>query len=249
MKRMRKIIEIDEERCNGCGQCVIACAEGALEIIDGKARLVSENYCDGLGACLGDCPQDAIRIIEREAEEFDPEAVEEYLKGKEARGQQDQPAPCACPSTQLQTFGASSCEQANVPRSQGPLRSALTHWPIQIHLVPPTAPFLRGADLLIAADCTTIAYPGFHQEFLPGKVVMMGCPKFDDVKSYYKKFVDIFETADIKSVTVLIMEVPCCSGLPMMLKKAMDATGRQIPMEVIVVGTRGDILKRTQSAA
>ena len=250
MKIMRKIVKIDEELCDGCGQCVPGCAEGAIEIIDGKARLVSESYCDGLGACLGECPNGAITIVEREAEDFDEEAVEEYLKEKEkAEKPFEIPLPCGCPSTQVQTFIPKAPDKTAIRDVQTGTQSTLSHWPVQINLVPPTAPFLKGADLLIAADCTPLAYPNFHKDFLKGKVVMIGCPKFDDVENYILKFTEIFKNDDIKSITALIMEVPCCSGLPMIVKRAMDAAGKDIPFEEIVISTRGDILKRDQKVA
>ena len=251
MKIMRKIIEIDEELCDGCGQCVPGCAEGAIAIIDGKARLVSENYCDGLGACLGECPNGAISIVEREAEDFDEYAVEAYLKEKEHPKEQiDVPLACGCPSTQVQTFIPRVSDiKATDKESQPGTESTLSHWPVQINLVPPIAPFLKGADLLIAADCTVVAYANFHQDFLKDKVVMIGCPKFDDVEDYTQKFTDIFKTADIKSITALIMEVPCCSGLPMIVKSAMDRAGKDIPMEQIVISTRGEILTQEKIAA
>jgi len=244
MKIKRKIIEIDEELCDGCGQCVPSCAEGALDIVDGKARLVSEVYCDGLGACLGECPTGALQIVEREVEDFDEEAVEEFLKSKaKETPPQEATLPCGCPSTQIQSFiSPTPCQEANEPISQESSESAMSHWPVQISLVPPTAPFLKGSNLLIAADCTPVAYPDFHRDFLRGKTVMVGCPKFDDVEEYIQKFADIFKTADIKSITALIMEVPCCSSLPVIIKKAMDAAGKDIPMEEIVISTRGEIL-------
>jgi ferredoxin len=251
MKIMRKIIEIDEELCDGCGQCVPGCAEGAIDIADGKARLVSETYCDGLGACLGECPNGAINIVEREAEDFDEEAVEAYLKGKEhPKEKLDVPLACGCPSTHVQNFipifsDIKTTEKESQPRSE----STLSHWPVQINLVPPNASFLNGADLLIAADCTPFAYPNFHRDFLNGKVVMVGCPKFDDVEDYILKFTEIFKSSDIKSITSLIMEVPCCSGLPMIVKRALDAAGKDIPMEEIVISTRGEILKKEKAAA
>ena len=251
MKLKRKIIEIDEQRCDGCGQCVPACAEGAIQVVDGKAKLVAERYCDGLGACLGECPNEALRIIECEAEEFDEEAVEEYL---ESRDQIETPAEatmaCGCPSTQIQSFvSPTSYQEANEPISQGSSVSALSHWPVQIRLVPSTAPFLKGADLLVTADCTPVAYPNFHQDFLKGKVVMVGCPKFDEVQAYIQKFADIFNTADIKSITVLVMEVPCCQGLSIIIEKAMEIAGKEIPMEKVVISTRGQVLKRQKLAA
>jgi ferredoxin len=243
MKVKRKIIEIDPELCDGCGLCVPSCAEGAIQVIDGKARLVAEKYCDGLGACLGECPNYALKITEREADDFDETAVEDHLKTSEKK---EAPAgtvlPCGCPSTQLQTFAsAEACQQANVPRVQEGQESALSHWPVQIKLVPANAPFLKGADLLVVADCTPLAYPNFHRDFLKGKVVMMGCPKFDDVQEYIQKFTDIFNIAGIKSITTAIMEVPCCSGLPFIVKKALAASGKKIPMEEWVVSVRGQL--------
>ncbi len=251
MKVMRKIVKIDEELCDGCGQCVPGCAEGAIEIIDEKARLVSESYCDGLGACLGECPNGAITIVEREAEDFDEEAVEVYLKEKEkAEKPVEPPLACGCPSTHVQTFIPKTPDKRGLTEGSRPAtESTLSHWPVQINLVPPSAPFLKGADLLIAADCAPLAYPDFHKDFLKGKVVMIGCPKFDNVEDYILKFTEIFKVAGIKSVTSLIMEVPCCSGLPMIVKRAMDAAGKDIPMEEIVISTKGDILKREQKVA
>ncbi|MFO0752262.1 MAG: 4Fe-4S binding protein [Thermodesulfovibrionales bacterium] len=252
MRVNRKIVEIDEARCNGCGQCVPNCAEGALRIVNGKVRLVSEIYCDGLGACLGNCPQDAIRIIEREAEAFDEEATEHYLK-KRAEEEKRKAAPApqggGCPSSRIRMFGGGSpCAGANKPVAQDDSLSALSHWPVQIRLVPPTAPFLKGAHLLVAADCTPVAYPDFHRDFLRGKVVMIGCPKFDNADEYLQKFTDIFRTADIKSVTVAIMEVPCCSRLPQIVERGMAVSGRKVPVEVVVISTRGEPITRQAMA-
>ncbi|MBA2848631.1 4Fe-4S ferredoxin [Thermosulfuriphilus ammonigenes] len=239
-KRVRKIIEIDEELCDGCGQCVPACAEGAIEIVNGKARLVAEKYCDGLGACLGECPKGALRIVERPAEEFDEEAVKKYLEEKKKAQNKD---GFTCPSARLQFYaqGAPACETANIPRAQ--TNSALCHWPIQIRLVPPTAPFLKGARLLVAADCTPVAYPRLHEDFLQGRIILLGCPKFDDPQGYIEKFSQIFAQADIKDITALIMEVPCCGGLPVMIKKGMELAGKDIPLRVVTIGTRGAILR------
>ena len=246
MKRLRKIIEIDEELCDGCGQCVTGCAEGSLQIVDGKAKMVSDNLCDGLGACIGECPNGALRIVEREAEEFDEEAVEKYLAEKEAAKQKQQPVlACGCPSTNIQTFApVSSCREANIPVGFEDSESALSHWPIQIRLIPATAPFLKGADLLVLADCCGVAIPTLHKDLLKGRVVMIGCPKFDDIQEYVEKFADIFKTADIKSVLSVVMEVPCCSGLPMIVKKGMDAAGKNIPIKELVISTRGKILEQ-----
>ncbi len=247
MKVKRKIIEIDEEKCNGCGECVPSCAEGAIQVIDGKARLAAEKYCDGLGACLGECPQDALKIVEREAEDFDEKAVEHHLKAAEPPTSKEAPTmACGCPSAQIQSFSRrpTACEEANKPKTQASSASALSHWPVQIKLVPPTAPFLKGADLLVAADCTPIAYPDFHRDFLQGKTVMLGCPKFDDAEEYVRKFTDIFKTAGIKSVTILTMEVPCCQGLPVIVKKGMAAAGVTVPIKHVIVSLRGEILGR-----
>jgi len=250
MKVLRKIIEIDEERCDGCGECVPGCAEGALQIVDGKARVIEDKYCDGLGACIGECPNDALRIVERETAEFDEEAVEKYLAEKERKTSEQEPLmPCGCPSAHIQSFmPASSCQEANAPSFiEGGESSALSHWPVQIRLVPANAPFLKGADLLVVADCVPIAYPAFNRDFLKGKTVMVGCPKFDDIEEYISKFADIFKIAGIKSVTTVIMEVPCCSGLPTIVKKGMDAAGAAIPMEEVVISARGKILEKTNA--
>lgn len=244
MKVKRKVIQIDEEKCDGCGQCVPSCAEGAIQIIDGKAKLVAEKYCDGLGACLGTCPNDALKVLERDVDEFDEKAVEEHLKTKEPLPES---MPCGCPSAQIQTFAPHTerPEPASIPTHE----SALTHWPVQIRLVPPKAPFLNGADLLVAADCTPIAYPNFHADFLKGKAVMVGCPKFDDVEAYVQKFSEIFKTGDVKSVTVVVMEVPCCQGLPFIVRKGLELAGKKIPFEKVIISSQGEILKRENLAA
>ncbi|MFH2011982.1 MAG: 4Fe-4S binding protein [Pseudomonadota bacterium] len=246
MKVKRKIIEIDEEKCDGCGQCVPSCAEGAIQIVDGKARLYAEKYCDGLGACLGECPNDALRIVEREADDFDEEAVETHLKSQEAAQDSGEgKMACGCPSTLIQSFvPEKSCHDANAPVSYSNSVSALSHWPVQIKLVPPTAPFLKGADILVAADCTPFAYPNFHRDFIRSKVVLVGCPKFDDVQEYIERFADIFRTAGIKGITVVVMEVPCCQGLPSIVKKGMELADKNIPIDQVVISARGEILKR-----
>ena len=259
MRVKRKVVQIDEEKCDGCGICVPACAEGAMQVVDGKARLLADKYCDGLGACLGECPNDALQVIEREADEFDEKAVEQYLEAKakaeaKAEGKADggeATMPCGCPSAQMQSFVRETpCQKADEPAGlAGSHSSALSHWPVQIRLVPPTAPFLKGADLLVAADCTPVAYPDFHREFLHGKVVMVGCPKFDDAQPYIDKFAEIFEKAGLRSVTVLTMEVPCCQGLPVIVKRGMDAAGKKVPMEQVVISTRGEVLKRQKRVA
>lgn len=258
MKSIRKIIKIDAEKCNGCGLCVPTCAEGAIQIVDGKARLVAEKYCDGLGACLGECPEGALQVVDAEVEPFDESAAKAHVAGQAvaSRGQKvDSPKtappsekslPCGCPSSVIRTFTPqTACERANTPVAQaGSGVSALTHWPVQIHLVPPTAPFLRGADLLVAADCTPVAYPRFHDELLRGKTVLLGCPKFDDAEEYVKKFAAIFATAAIKSVTIAVMEVPCCQGLPVIVRKGMALAGKSVPLSVVTISARGEILNQ-----
>jgi Pyruvate/2-oxoacid:ferredoxin oxidoreductase delta subunit len=250
MKTKRKIIQIDEAKCDGCGTCVPSCAEGAIQIVKGKAKLVAEKYCDGLGACLGECPQGALKVVEQKAEEFDEHSVEEHLKSRKAQASSPFPPAQGCPSAMILNLGKPpAAPPADRPGPQAGAQSALTHWPIQIRLVPPTAPFLRGADLLVAADCTPVAYPNFHRDFLNGKVVMVGCPKFDDAPAYVQKFADIFSAAAIRSITVVTMEVPCCQGLPMILRKALELSGKKIPMEQIVISLQGEVLKSQRLVA
>ena len=239
MKIFRKIIEIDDELCDGCGLCMAGCAEGALKIVDGKAKVISDNLCDGLGACMGECPQNALRIVEKETEEFDEKAVEKHL----ARIQPDEAEktlPCGCPSTQTEIFDApNSCPGAASSRDVKASESALAHWPVKIRLIPATAPFLKRADLLVMADCVPVARPDVHNNLLKRKAVMIGCPKFDDLDGHMEKFADIFLNADIKSVTCAIMEVPCCSSLPAAIKKGMEKAGINIPIKEMVIGKRG----------
>ena len=244
MKTIRKIIKIDEELCDGCGLCVPDCAEGSLQNVDGKAKLVADNLCDGLGACLGACPTGALQIIEREADDFDEEAVEEFLKNM-AETEKTQAPVSKCPSAQIHTLTPQTpCQAANKPAMGAPAgSSALGHWPVQIRLIPATAPFLKDADLLIVADCAPVAYPAFHQDFLQGKVVMMGCPKFDDQQSYIDKFADIFRTASIKSINMLIMEVPCCGSMKTIINEALKRAGRDFQVNEHVISVRGELLK------
>jgi NAD-dependent dihydropyrimidine dehydrogenase PreA subunit len=247
MKVMRKIIEIDDDLCDGCGNCVPSCAEGALDIIDGKARVIADIYCDGLGACLGECPTGALRIVEREADEFDEEAVEELLAKQKTEKKPELSLPMSggCPSARIESFSPPGSGQPATAKGEAPPRpSALTHWPVQIMLVPPTAPFLKDADLLVLADCVPVAFPTLHRDFLEGKAVMMGCPKFDDAEHYIEKFSQICSQSGIKSITSVIMEVPCCSALPMIVKKGMELSGVEIPMEEVVISTRGEIIER-----
>ncbi|UJX41493.1 4Fe-4S ferredoxin [Desulfovibrio sp. JY] len=233
----RKIIEIDEALCNGCGQCVTGCAEGALAIVDGKARIVADHFCDGLGACIGHCPTGALQIIEREAPEFDEAAAMAHV----AQAGQPGGKHGGCPSGQPLTL--TPCQQANVPTGQTPVAgSALSSWPIKLRLVPPTAPFLKGARLLLTSDCVPPAFPAFHSAFLPGRVALLGCPKFDDVQAYVDKLTAIVRDNAVADITVLQMEVPCCSGMARIAAMAVAASGRDIPITRVVVGRQGAIV-------
>ncbi|MEZ4524403.1 MAG: 4Fe-4S binding protein [Desulfobacterales bacterium] len=238
MKVMRKIIEIDEELCDGCGQCVTGCAEGALEIADGKAKVVAERFCDGLGACIGECPTGALKIVEREAEEFDEIAVEKYLEEREKK-QAAEKMGCGCPSSQIQVFAPLDA----VPETgKGDVPSFLSHWPVKIRLIPPDAPFLKHADILVLADCCAAAYAALHRDLIKGKVVMMGCPKFDDVQMYVQRFAEIFTLADIRSIASVYMEVPCCSAMPSIIRRGMEKAGKKIPHREIVISKKGKIM-------
>ncbi|MBT9154414.1 MAG: Electron transport complex subunit RsxB [Firmicutes bacterium] len=252
---LRKIIKIDEELCNGCGLCVPGCAEGALQIVDGKAKLVKEQYCDGLGACLGECPTGALIVEERESVEYDEVATNEWLKSigrptvSSAHSAQEakhhapphQPElPCGCPGTNLKTFGKRQTEQpANVPASAG--RSELTQWPIQLMLVPPSAPFLREADLLLAADCVPFAYPDFHRKMLKGRALLIACPKLDNAELYVDKLAQMIRQNDFRSITIAHMEVPCCFGLGRIVNEAVKRSGVKVPVMSINVGVEGEL--------
>jgi len=251
MKAMRKIVEIDEELCNGCGECLPNCAEGAISIINGKAKLKAEKLCDGLGACLGHCPMGALKVVEREADEFDEEAVHHELEAMK----QAEPAPtlgCGCPGSSMMTMNrpagggcpGSRTASLNRPPAAAPgqtpaQESSLGHWPVKLRLVPPEAPFLRGAEVIIAADCAPVALPGFNQR-LAGKVVMIACPKFDDPQPYLNKLVQMFRSSGIKKVQVLRMEVPCCTGLATLVKQASEMAGTDVPVEDLVVTRMGE---------
>ncbi len=316
---VRNIIEIDNDLCNGCGNCIPNCPEGALQVIDGKARLISDLFCDGLGACIGECPLDAIKVVEREAEPYNETRVMEnisrqgknviaahlkhlkdhnesglyneavkYLKDNNIEimvekdmdnkisGNEDK-LPCGCPGSAVMdlrgempcatdgaasgadtgTAAAAESEKSTVPVAKEGVKAAriaellnqlaskeskLRQWPVQIMLVPPTAPYLKGADLLITADCVPFAYAGFHEDFLEDKALLVGCPKLDDSEFYMKKFTEIFRQNDIKSVTVLHMEVPCCFGMISIVEQAMKDSGKNIPVKAVNVGIRGNII-------
>jgi len=252
-RRIRKIVQIDEDKCTGCGECVPACAEGAIRIIDGKARLVSDVYCDGLGACLGHCPEDAITIIEREAEDFDEEAAVAHVAESTEAG----PAPgrrrvasATCPGAATRQFSLGVLPQAGGPTSARPaapssegVPSALTHWPVQLNLVPPGAPFLKGADLLLVADCVPFAMADFHGRVLRGRPVVVGCPKLDDPRLYAEKLAAILSQAELRSLTVVCMEVPCCSMLMGIAEEARRSAGTDTPLKKVRVSLRGQMLE------
>ncbi|MCW5201247.1 4Fe-4S binding protein, partial [Desulfobulbus sp. F4] len=232
----RTIIFIDEELCTGCGECVPNCAEGSLRIVDGKAKLVADKLCDGLGACIGHCPVGALTIIERDAEDFDEEAVKKFLAAEKKK------AAGGCPSAQIRMMQPVACEAANAPAVH--IDSALSHWPVQIRLISPTAPFLENCDLLIAADCTALACPSLHADFLQGRKVMMGCPKFDDQQLYVDRFTELFKTRKLNSVTIVIMEVPCCAAMLQIVRMAHKQAEAAVPVCQAVVSVQGAILSR-----
>jgi NAD-dependent dihydropyrimidine dehydrogenase PreA subunit len=260
---LRKIVTIDQDKCNGCGLCVPSCAEGAIKMVNGKAVLAADNLCDGLGACLGECPQDAIKIIEREADEFDEEAVAQHLGATGGHGQhkhhdhkhhdhkhndhghkhhdhehKHHGHGGGCPGSRAMSFAP---PPASAAAETGSRQSMLAQWPVQLHLVPTTAPYFQDADLLIAADCVPFAYADFHKDFLAGKAVVIGCPKLDDNQLYLQKLTELFRNSTIKSITVMRMEVPCCGGIVMAARQALAACGKDIPLTEVTVGIRGEI--------
>ena len=230
---IRKIIKIDEEKCNGCGACAAACHEGAIEMINGKARLTREDYCDGLGDCLPACPTGAITFEEREAPAYDESAV---LAAKEKKN--TSPLPCGCPGTQSKAITREGCDCAT---SSTPVHSQLSQWPVQIKLVPVNAPYFDGANLLVAADCTAFAYGNFHNDFIRNHITLIGCPKLDSV-DYADKLTAIIANNNIKSVTVVRMEVPCCGGIEHAVKTALQTSGKFIPWRVVTISTDGRII-------
>lgn len=275
----RKIIKIDEEKCNGCSLCIPNCPEGALQIIDDKARLISDLFCDGLGACIGHCPEGAITIEEREAEKYDEKKVMEnivkqgknvikahlkhlkehnetkylnqaieFLKEKNIEVPKDVisstqgPLPCGCPGTMVKDFRPEKKSDA-LPGKAILIQSQLKQWPIQIKLVPPFAPYLDNADILIAADCVPFAYADFHSDLLKGKVLLIGCPKLDDAGYYTEKITQILKNNNIKSITTAHMEVPCCFGLVSVIKSAIEASGKDVPFKEVTISIKGEKLK------
>jgi len=236
---MRKIIHIDEEKCDGCGLCIPNCAEGALQIIDGKARLVSDKYCDGLGACLGHCPRGAISIIEREAEAFDEEAVAQYLARKEKEAPQVQPG--GCPGACLMDLAREKQDPAAAGEPEEEKKSSpsqLGNWPVQLRLVHPEASYFAGAHLLVSADCVPFAHPDFHRDLLKGRTVVVGCPKLDDLEGYLAKLTAIIQANDLRDITVAHMEVPCCTGLVRVVQEAIRRSGKDIPLKLVEVKIR-----------
>ena len=231
----RRIINIDEEKCNGCGACAQACHEGAIGMVNGKAKLLRDDYCDGLGDCLPTCPTGAITFVEREAAEYDEKAVLENKRKKLAAA-----IPHGCPGHQLRRFERAEEESNDEAKSEHRSVSRLGQWPCQIKLVPVNAPYFNGAKLLIAADCTAYAYANMHEDFMKGKITLIGCPKLDDT-DYSEKLTEIIATNDIKSVTVIRMEVPCCGGLEAAAKKALQASGKFIPWQVVTLSLDGKI--------
>lgn len=228
---IRKIIKIDENKCNGCGACAAACHEGAIEMVNGKAKLTREDYCDGLGDCLPACPVNAISFEEREAPAYDHQAVLEAQREKQT------PLPCGCPGTHSKTIERNT---NNTPNTE--IDSQLSQWPVQIKLVPVNAPYFNGANLLVAADCTAYAYGNFHNKFIRNRVTLIGCPKLDDI-DYTEKLTAILANNSIKSVTVVRMEVPCCGGIENAVKTALQTSGKFIPWRVVTISTDGRIIE------
>ncbi len=237
---LRSLVRIREENCTGCGLCILACAEGALKIVDGKVKLIDEQYCDGLGACIGECPEGAITIEKREAKQFDEKAVEEHLnaKNKVLTGHSVHPIHHSCPSTQVVRLERKTRkETVNTPEKR---ESMLSQWPVQLTLLPAKAPFFENADLLIAADCVPFAYANFHSDFLKDRTLVIGCPKLDDAEFYKEKLAEIFKRSDIRSVTVINMEVPCCFGLHRLVKEAVNSSGKNVLLKQETISIKGE---------
>ncbi len=241
---IRQIIQIDEEKCNGCGLCANACQEAALGIVNGKAKLLREDFCDGLGNCLPACPMNAITFVQREAPEFDEEAVKRHLenaaKPEERSAEKFKENPAAaftgCPGMRAAQM------KPKAARAAGEIPSMLSQWPVQIKLAGADAPYFRGCDLLIAADCTAYAYGDFHRRYISGRVTLIGCPKLDNT-DYAEKLADIISHNDIRSITVARMEVPCCGGIESAVKRAVSASGRDIPVRVDIISTAGNVIE------
>lgn len=238
---LRKIIHIDEEKCNGCGACANACHEGAIDMVDGKAKLMRENFCDGFGDCLPACPTGAITFEEREAPEYDEAAVKKSQNEKERSHMEHQHHKGGCPGSRFMLFDRHSETEQDVQTAARTV-SRLNQWPVQIKLLPAVAPFYDGAKLLIAADCTAYAYANMHEDFIKGKVTLIGCPKLDDI-DYTDKLTEIITNNDIKSVTIVRMEVPCCGGLQIAVQRALQNSGKFIPWQVVTISRDGRIIE------
>ena len=259
-KIKREIIRIDEEKCDGCGLCIPSCPEGALQIIEGKAKLVKESFCDGLGACLGDCPQGALTITEVEVEGYDEEGVIAHIKEESPELLEKHLAHLKAHADELPEHhshaGITSCPSAQMLHWEGKeeageekvrTSSELRQWPIQFHLVPPGAPYFKNADLALVADCVPFAYADFHADFLKGQAIAIGCPKLDDIDAYVDKLTQILGSSDIKSLKILHMEVPCCYGLVHIAREALRKSGKALPFESIIIGIKGEVLKERAS--
>jgi len=275
---MRKIVQIDEEKCNGCGLCVPKCHEGAIKILDGKAKLVSDKLCDGLGDCLGECPEGAITIIEREAENFDEQAVQEHLAALDVAEHSEAdasvsssaaPSQNGCPGSRMRSLSpaqesvheppAGGCPGARMrlmdsssgtsPGHHEPGTSQLAHWPIKLELLHPEAPFLRGADLILTADCAPASVPSFNERFLQGKAIALGCPKFGDRDLFTMRLAEILAVSGLERLTVIHMEVPCCSGLIAIARKAFELSKAKVPLETIKIGLDGTVEARESLAS
>jgi Fe-S-cluster-containing hydrogenase component 2 len=242
---MRKIIKIDQSRCNGCGECITACAEGAIELKDGKARVVSESFCDGLGACLAVCPEGALTIEERDSPEFDEKAAKEHQLSARKHQREAPITPCTAPITLSQSQGQKAhqrdAEAKNEVASTDELMNELSGWPIQMRLVRPWAPYLKGASLLVAGDCTAFAYPGIQQDFIKGRVALVGCPKLDETEPFVDRLTEILKANEIRDITVLHMTVPCCAQLESLVAEAVKRSGKDVPQKSYVVGIDGTL--------
>ncbi|MHB0939599.1 MAG: ATP-binding protein [Armatimonadota bacterium] len=262
---VREIIEINEELCNGCGVCVSACAEGAIQLVDGKAKLVKDEYCDGLGACLGECPTGALKVVQREAPEFDEQAVETHLSkiGRAplaaAHSAPQAPpapqphhaphAPGGCPGSMMRQLAPKPAAATATAPAATAAPSALQQWPVQLHLVPPTAPYFRDADLLLAADCAAFACGDFHARFLRDHALAIACPKLDDPQGYVDKLAAMITDGGIRSITIVMMQVPCCRGLQRFVDLALQTAGRRVPVRTVIISLEGETLMDETVAA
>lgn len=234
----RNFIEINEDLCNGCGNCVVDCAEGALQIVDGKAKVINESFCDGLGACLGNCPTDALKIVEKNVAAFDEKAVEEHLKTQKKKSNKHDVA-CSCPGMAMHDFNDKQEKTKETNNNQN-IQSQLKQWPIQLHLVNPAAPYFQKCNLLIAASCTAFSFGNFHNEYLKNHSVVIACPKLDNTEGYIEKLSQIITQTNIKSLTILRMEVPCCSGLTMIVKESIQKSGKRVPFLEEIISIKGN---------